>query len=440
MVVIKVPMLRSVSGENKGEIMKKAKNALFSLLLLLAALAVLAACGSKAVTAADKIELGQKYLTELNYTEAVASFTEAIKLDPDNIQAYMGRAEAYKGLKQYSDAKTDYTTAIEKADEMPYTQAQAYAGRAEVCDLTEDTAGAESDYNAAIELLDQEDVGKKESIAEKLIRELKIKVLQLHAEVCMKLGLYDKAMEDYSKLAELGVKMSESENDAQEDENSSDGAYVWSYTDDEGNITKCLLTVRAGSDQLNAAAEYPPEFGSEEVGAMIAYYKMQNSDPELLQAQKEMQKLTEKSSKVSAQIDPDHVTEAQMKEVEAISAQWEAFQVKYGDVYQRYENEMEKWAGIAWKPQIIETLILSHPVSRVEKTADVLYIYVPTGTKFMSAKMSFASYSGKQELVDVTTMMSKNSKNDLSQPVYEWTSSNDVVGSFRIEYREDKQG
>ena len=420
--------------------LKKAKNALFSLLLLLAALAVLAACGSKAVTAADKIELGQKYLTELNYTEAVASFTEAIKLDPDNIQAYMGRAEAYKGLKQYSDAKTDYTTAIEKADEMPYTQAQAYAGRAEVCDLTEDTVGAESDYNAAIELLDQEDVGKKESIAEKLIRELKIKVLQLHAEVCMKLGLYDKAMEDYSKLAELGVKMSESENDAQEDENSSDGAYVWSYADDEGNITKCLLTVRAGSDQLNAAAEYPPEFGSEEVGAMIAYYKMQNSDPELLQAQKEMQKLTEKSSKVSAQIDPDHVTEAQMKEVEAISAQWEAFQVKYGDAYQRYENEMEKWAGIAWKPQIIETLILSHPVSRVEKTADVLYIYVPTGTKFMSAKMSFASYSGKQELVDVTTMMSKNSKNDLSQPVYEWTSSNDVVGSFRIEYREDKQG
>ena len=420
--------------------LKKAKSALFSLLLLLAALAVLAACGSKAATAADKIELGQKYLTELNYTEAVASFTEAMRLDPDNIQAYMGRAEAYKGLKQYSDAKTDYTTAIEKADEMPYTQAQAYTGRAEVCDLTEDTAGAESDYSAAIELLDQEDVGEKESIAEKLIRELKIKVLQLHAEVCMKLGLYDKAMEDYSKLAELGVKMSESENDAQEAENSSDGAYVWSYTDDEGNATKMLLTVHAGSDQLNAVAEYPPGLGSEEVGSMIAYYKMQNNDPELLQAQKEMQKLSEKSSKVSAQIDPDHVTEAQMKELEAISAQWEALQAKYGDAFQRYETETEKWAGINWKPQIVETIVLSHPVSRVEKTADVLYIYVPTGTKFVRAKMSFASYSGECESVDVTTMISENGKNNLSQPVYEWTSSNDVVGSFRIEYREDKQG
>lgn len=37
--------------------------------------------------------MGRKYLTELNYTEAVASFTEAIGLDPEYIPAYMGRAE-----------------------------------------------------------------------------------------------------------------------------------------------------------------------------------------------------------------------------------------------------------------------------------------------------------------------------------------------------------
>ena len=51
------------------------------------------ACSSKAAKAVEKVELGQKYLTELNYTEAVASFTEAIGLDPENIPAYMGRAE-----------------------------------------------------------------------------------------------------------------------------------------------------------------------------------------------------------------------------------------------------------------------------------------------------------------------------------------------------------
>ena len=42
------------------------------LVSLLAAL-FFTACSSKATNAADKIELGQKYLTELNYTEAVAS-------------------------------------------------------------------------------------------------------------------------------------------------------------------------------------------------------------------------------------------------------------------------------------------------------------------------------------------------------------------------------
>ena len=394
------------------------------------------ACASGASKANEKIELGQKYLTELNYTEAVAAFTEVIKIDPSNIEAYAGRAEAYKGLKQYEEAKADYTTVIEKADDMPYTQAQAYAGRAEVYDLTDDTTAAESDYSAALGLLENEDVGKKENIAEKLIRELKIKVLQFHAEVCMKLGLYDKAMEDYAKLEELGVNMSEDDapESSQQDESSAGGAYVWSYTDDEGNVTQMLLTVQAGSDQLNAAVEYPPEA---EVGSMIAYYKMQKNDPELLQAQKEMQKLSEKGSKVSAQIDPNHVTEAQMKELEAISAQWEALEAKYGDAIQRYENEMEKWAVIDWKPQVIETLVLSHPVSRVEKTSDVLYIYVPPGTKLVTEQMTFTSYSGRAETIDMTDSL-YGGINDPATPIYEWDTSSDANGSFRIEFREDK--
>ena len=414
------------------------KRKLWSQLIAVIVLAavLLTACGSKAAMAADKIELGQKYLTELNYTEAVAAFTEVIKIDPSNIEAYAGRAEAYKGLKQYEEAKADYTTVIEKADDMPYTQAQAYAGRAEVYDLTDDTTAAESDYSAALGLLENEDVGKKENIAEKLIRELKIKVLQFHAEVCMKLGLYDKAMEDYAKLEELGVNMSEDDapESSQQDESSAGGAYVWSYTDDEGNVTQMLLTVQAGSDQLNAAVEYPPEA---EVGSMIAYYKMQKNDPELLQAQKEMQKLSEKGSKVSAQIDPNHVTEAQMKELEAISAQWEALEAKYGDAIQRYENEMEKWAGIDWKPQVIETLVLSHPVSRVEKTTDVLYIYVPTGTKLVTGQMTFTSYSGRAETIDMTDSL-YGGINDPATPIYEWDTSSDANGSFRIEFREDK--
>ncbi len=41
--------------------------------------------------------------------------------------------------KQYDDAKVDYTTAIEKRKNSPYTQAEAYVGRAEVNELTTST-------------------------------------------------------------------------------------------------------------------------------------------------------------------------------------------------------------------------------------------------------------------------------------------------------------
>lgn len=80
----------------------------------------------------EKIELGQKYLTEMNYTEAVASFTEAIKLEPDNIQAYIGRAEAYMALGEYDKALEDYQFVSSKTEKLPYTRALSYIGQAEV--------------------------------------------------------------------------------------------------------------------------------------------------------------------------------------------------------------------------------------------------------------------------------------------------------------------
>ena len=124
---------------------KRQKRGWHGLLVVLSMILLLTACTSKAQKAVEKVELGQKYLTEQNYTEAVASFTEAIGLDPENIPAYMGRAQAYTGLKQYDDAKADYTTAIEKTEDQPYTQAEAYIGRAEVNELTTDNEDALSD-------------------------------------------------------------------------------------------------------------------------------------------------------------------------------------------------------------------------------------------------------------------------------------------------------
>ena len=187
----------------------KKQRGLQILAVLTLFLALFTACSSKAAKAVEKVELGQKYLTELNYTEAVASFTEAIGLDPDNIPAYMGRAEAYVALKQYDDAKADYTTAIEKTADQPYTQAEAYVGRAEVNELTEALQDAESDYSTAQELLETEDIGTKEQVEDDVLTTLKKKVLYAHAAVSTKLGLYEGAVSSYEKLNDLGEDVTE---------------------------------------------------------------------------------------------------------------------------------------------------------------------------------------------------------------------------------------
>ena len=161
-------------------------------------LTLFTACTSKAAKAVEKVELGQKYLTELNYTEAVASFTEAIDLDPANIPAYMGRAEAYVGLKQYDDAKADYTTAIEKTADQPYTQAEAYVGRAEVNELTTANEDALSDYEAASTALDTVDVEKITDVTEQMLEALKIKIYNASARLKAFFGQNEAAAADYT--------------------------------------------------------------------------------------------------------------------------------------------------------------------------------------------------------------------------------------------------
>lgn len=176
------------------------------LAVLLLVLALFTACTSSAQKAAQQLELGRKYLTEQNYAEAVAAFTEAIQLDPNNIDAYMGRAEAYKALQKYEEATSDYSTVIEKTTDQPYTQALAYQGRADLYEQTEEWAKAESDYRALLPLLDTE--GAKNAADDEARTELKKDVLKRHAAVCITMELFEKASADYDTLEQLGEDVS----------------------------------------------------------------------------------------------------------------------------------------------------------------------------------------------------------------------------------------
>lgn len=176
------------------------------LAVLLLVLALFTACTSSAQKAAQQLELGRKYLTEQNYAEAVAAFTEAIQLDPNNIDAYMGRAEAYKALQKYEEATSDYSTVIEKTADQPYTQALAYQGRADLYEQTEEWAKAECDYRALLPLLDTE--GAKNAADDEARTELKKDVLKRHAAVCITMELFEKASADYDTLEQLGEDVS----------------------------------------------------------------------------------------------------------------------------------------------------------------------------------------------------------------------------------------
>ncbi len=186
---------------------KRQKRGWHGLLVVLSMILLLTACTSKAQKAMEKVELGQKYLTEQNYTEAVASFTEAIGLDPENIPAYMGRAQAYTGLKQYDDAKADYTTAIEKTEDQPYTQAEAYIGRAEVNELTTDNEDALSDYESASTALDKVDVEKITDVTEQMLEALKIKVYNACARLSAFFGQNEAAAASYTKALDSLEKL-----------------------------------------------------------------------------------------------------------------------------------------------------------------------------------------------------------------------------------------
>ncbi len=159
-------------------IAERKKTPLRFLAVLLVVLMLLTGCSSKSKKALQQIKLGQKYLTEQNYTEAVASFTEAIRLAPENIQAYQYRAAAYQCLNQYDEAKADYTVIIEKTEKRPYVQAQAYANRGVVWIALGDQTAARADYTQAVKVLGGMDLS---GVSDTVRQDVKTMLEQLQA-------------------------------------------------------------------------------------------------------------------------------------------------------------------------------------------------------------------------------------------------------------------
>ncbi len=62
---------------------------------------------------AEQMDLGQKYLLEENYEEAVLAFQKAIKLEPKRIEPYIRLAECYHGQSRYEEMKSILDEGVE---------------------------------------------------------------------------------------------------------------------------------------------------------------------------------------------------------------------------------------------------------------------------------------------------------------------------------------
>ena len=141
--------------------------------LMLVLVSGLCACKSTEAKWQEQYDLGMKYVSEGNYEEAIIAFAAAIEIDPNNADAYIGRADAYLALgnteENLASARADYEKAAELSGmaeaDSGITQkiAQAYESLA-------DGYIDGDDWNKAVEILQQEleACGETENLTGKL--------------------------------------------------------------------------------------------------------------------------------------------------------------------------------------------------------------------------------------------------------------------------------
>ena len=59
---------------------------------------------NRPMTAADMLSLGERYLLEMQFEQALVQFLAVIEIEPNNVRAYLGAAEAFFGLGQIENA------------------------------------------------------------------------------------------------------------------------------------------------------------------------------------------------------------------------------------------------------------------------------------------------------------------------------------------------
>ena len=101
---------KTVLNENENISPKKKNNKGIMIGIIIAVVIVLAVgiglgiYNSPTNRLSRQLDLGQKYLEEQNYEQAIVAFNEAIEIDPMSVEAYLGLADAYVALDDLESA------------------------------------------------------------------------------------------------------------------------------------------------------------------------------------------------------------------------------------------------------------------------------------------------------------------------------------------------
>jgi tetratricopeptide (TPR) repeat protein len=94
------------------------------------------------------IDRGDTFFKESKYNQAIADYTEALRLNPESARAYGSRGDAYRGKKEYDQAIADYTEALR----LNPNSVRAYNSRGDAYRGKKEYDQAIADYTEALRL------------------------------------------------------------------------------------------------------------------------------------------------------------------------------------------------------------------------------------------------------------------------------------------------
>ena len=144
---------------------------IIAVVILLGSFAAINVIGMQEMDVVSQLKLGEKYLSELQYEEALIAFNKALEIEPKNVDAKLGIADIFIQTDKVNDAILFLAEELEK-----YDDAELYTKLAEIYDNS-------GEYEKAISLLSQAINKSDDEELKKVQKELLNKHMSLNSTV-----------------------------------------------------------------------------------------------------------------------------------------------------------------------------------------------------------------------------------------------------------------